>query len=57
MVTRRTISGDRLGALAQYGLVDEVAAAISRAGIATEEFVLQVTLTWKSFAKISNVLM
>lgn len=67
MDTRRTritvhgvpvdISGDRLGAFfAQYGLVEEVIKTISKAGIATEDFVWQVTLRRKRFVEIPNVL-
>lgn len=58
--TRRTkvnISGYRLGTfLALYGEVKEVSAIISKAGIATRDFVLQVTLTLKSFGEMPNVL-
>lgn len=44
------VSEDRLGSfLAQYGQVEEVTATISKAGIATGDFVLKVTSTRNSF--------
>lgn len=42
---------------ARYGQVKDVSAAISKAGIATDDCVLQVTLTCKSFVEIPKVLM
>lgn len=45
-----------MGALfAQYGKV-EVSGIISKAGIATGDMVIQVTLTCESFAGIPNIL-
>lgn len=46
------ISGDRLGAFfAQYGDI-EVSTSVSKAGIATRDFIFHVTLTRKSFGEI-----
>lgn len=46
-----------IGFFAQYDLVDEVTATISRAGIAMGDFVLQVMMTRKNFLGDPNVLM
>lgn len=52
------ISGDRLGTFfSQYGYVEEVSAITGKTGIATGEFVLQVTLTRKGYNDIPNTLM
>lgn len=48
----------RLGEFfAQYGKVDEVVGVTSKAGIATGDIVLEITLTRKSIADIPNILM
>lgn len=52
------ITEDRMGTFfSQYEQVEEVSAVISKAGIATRDFVLQVTLTRRSIADIPNLLM
>lgn len=51
------IKEERVGALiSQFGQVTDVTAAASKSGIATEDYVLQVTLTRKSFMNIPNIL-
>lgn len=51
------VDEDRLGAFfAQYGPVEEVPAIMSKAGIATGDFVLYITLTRQSFQDIPNIL-
>lgn len=67
MGTRRTvtvhgvpidISEDRLGAFfAHYGKVEKVTGVISKAGIATGDIVLEITLTCQNFIDIPNILM
>lgn len=69
MGTRRTkvtvlrvpveINGDSLGAffLARYKQVVDVTTTMSKSGIATGDFILQVILKRKSFGEIPNVLM
>lgn len=44
---------DQMGAFfAQYNKVEDILATVSKVGITTREFVIQVTLTWKSFPEI-----
>lgn len=42
---------------AQYEQIEEVSAVISKASIASGDFVLQITLTRRSIADIPNILM
>lgn len=52
------ISEDKAGAFfSHYRQVEEVSAVVSKASIATGDFVLQVTLTCQNFGVIPNVLM
>lgn len=53
------ISGDRLEAkcIAKYRQVEDVSVVISKSGIVTRDFVLQVTMSRQSFGEIPNVLM
>lgn len=51
------ISKDQMGAFfAQYSQVDDFSATVNKLGITSEDFVIQVTLTWKSFSEIPNIL-
>lgn len=51
------IKGDRLGEFFDgYSEVEDVPTVISKSGIGTVDFVLQVTLIRKSFGEIPNVL-
>lgn len=52
------ITSGKLGTIfARYGQLEDVSATISKVEIATGDFVFQVTLTHKSFAEISSVVM
>lgn len=52
------ICEDHLGALfSKYGQVEEVLSIMSKAGIATGDIMLQVTLTRQAFGEIPNILM
>lgn len=52
------ISEDRLGAFfAQYGKVEWVAGIVSKAGIATGDVLIEITLTRKNFNDIPNIIM
>lgn len=52
------ISEDRVESfLSHYGRVQEVSAVVSKSGIASGDFVFQVTLTHQSFGKTPNILL
>lgn len=52
------ITEDQIGIFfTQYRQVEDISAVISKAGIATKDFVLQMTVTCRSFVEIPNILM